>query len=255
MQTNHPARSIEIEGGSLRRVLCVIDSLQDLLALEAAAEVAALVRGSLQGLFVENVELLRLAQLPFIHEITIAPAAARRMEIAQLERDLRAQAAEARRLLEEQARRRRLECSFHIERGTLGTIVASRAEFDIVLLGRSQLPLTKARAGLQDTSILTVFDGSDSSSRGLQTAALIAGANATLMVLLPAGAATLRAQAEQLLSNHAGQVYFLTVAELTPAQLIAAGRHYHCRLMVVSGDFGRFIPILQGASCPVVMVR
>ena len=61
-----------------RTILLALESAEDVMALEAATELAALLRGTLHGVFVENQELLRLAQLPFAREISLASATARR---------------------------------------------------------------------------------------------------------------------------------------------------------------------------------
>lgn len=239
----------------MRRVLIAFDSLQDMTALEAAGEVAALLQASLQGLFVENAELLRLAQLPFIHEVSVSSALLRRVDTLQLERDLRAQAIRARQLIAAQAQRRRIEWSFHIERGALSTALVSRDESDVVILCRSQLSFhAPARAKHGDT-VLTLYDGSDSARRALQTAAQLADRNTPLLVALPARDAVLHAEATQLLTASGTTAHYLHLSEISPAQLIAAGRRYHCRLMVIGGNIEQLMPLLQQATCPVALVR
>ena len=59
---------------------------------EQVARLAQELEAELQGLFIEDVELLRFASLPFAREIGIASAQARSMDVASLERQLRAQA-------------------------------------------------------------------------------------------------------------------------------------------------------------------
>ena len=54
----------------IRRILVALDaSRHSLAALEAAAELAARLKAELVGLFVEDIDLLRLAGLPFAREI------------------------------------------------------------------------------------------------------------------------------------------------------------------------------------------
>lgn len=255
MPTNHHARSIEIAGGEMRRVLLALDSLQDLMALETAGEIAALLRADLQGLFVENIELLRLAQLPFIQEVSLSPSIVRRIETLQLERDLRAQAERARRLIAAEAQRRRIEWSFHIERGALTTALASQREIDIVVVGRPQLSPHIQTVVYRGDTVMTVFDGSDTGRRALQTAAYLAGHDTALLVVLPGAKPELRSEAEQLLATSGSHVHYLGLSDPSPPQLIAAGRRYHCRLMVLGGNVKQLMPLLQQASCPVALVR
>jgi len=59
---------------------------------ELVARLAQELEAELLGLFIEDVELLRFASLPFAREIGIASVQARSMDVASLERQLRAQA-------------------------------------------------------------------------------------------------------------------------------------------------------------------
>jgi hypothetical protein len=59
---------------------------------ELVARLAQELEAELLGLFIEDVELLRFASLPFAREIGIASAQARSMDVASLERQLRGQA-------------------------------------------------------------------------------------------------------------------------------------------------------------------
>lgn len=235
----------------VRRILLALDSAQDTSALELAAQLAALLQGTLQGVFVENSDLLRLAQLPFAHEITLDSAAIRRLETAQLERDLRAQAEQVRRLLETQARQYRIEWSFRIERGALTATLAASGGTDVVMLGRSHAAPRERRAA---TPVLIAFDDSPAARRALDTAADLAGNE--LLVLLPAaGAAALRRAASAQLSARGLRASYLILPELSPHHLIAAGRRHHCRLLVMAGNSAELLPRLQQASCPVAVVQ
>jgi len=59
---------------------------------ELVARLAREMQAELLGLFIEDVELLRFAALPFAREIGGASAQARAVDLASLERELRAQA-------------------------------------------------------------------------------------------------------------------------------------------------------------------
>jgi hypothetical protein len=61
-------------------------------APEAIARLAREMQADLLGLFIEDVELLRFAALPFAREVGFPSAARREMDIAALERQMRAQA-------------------------------------------------------------------------------------------------------------------------------------------------------------------
>ena len=61
-------------------------------APEAIARLAQELRAELLGLFIEDVELLRFAGLPFAAELGFPSAARRAMDVGALERQMRAQA-------------------------------------------------------------------------------------------------------------------------------------------------------------------
>jgi hypothetical protein len=123
---------------SIRRITVVQESVQASRALAAVAEVAAALEAELTGLFVEDVELLNFAALPFAREIGVFSA--RTLDRGTMERRLRSQAEEARRALAAAAEGKPLRWSFRIERGSLPAQVRgalSDADLVILLGGRS----------------------------------------------------------------------------------------------------------------------
>jgi len=252
MPTLRPAMSTESGRRAVRTILLALDSAQDTGALELAAQLAALLQGTLQGVFVENTDLLRVAQLPFAHEISLNSAVARRLEAAQLERDLRAQAERVRRLLENHALRHSVEWTFRIERGALTATLAASGSTDVVMLGRSGVSTREQRATA--TPVLAAYDGSSAAGRALDTAADLAGND--LLVLLPAAhAAELRSSASAQLTARGLRANYLVLPEMSPPHLIAAGRRHHCRMLVIAGNPAQLLPLLQQSSCPVAVVQ
>lgn len=120
-----------------RRVIVGIDAgvPLDRVALETAAGIAGRIEGELAGLFVENVDLLHLAALPFTREIGLTSIASREIDVARMERSLKAVAGEAHRLLEAVAARAHVRWSFNVIRGVLADEVAgAAARADLVLV-------------------------------------------------------------------------------------------------------------------------
>ena len=118
--------------------------------LEAAVALAGSLGAELLGLFVEDLDLLRFAALPFAHEIGIGSAARRRLDTAALERDLRAHAAEAERRLASFAARVRIPSAFRVARGVahaeLLAAAAAQGASDVLrllLLGDGESPATR----------------------------------------------------------------------------------------------------------------
>src|SRR3546814_6248904 len=76
--------------------------------LELAAALAAANACELRGLYVEDQDLLHLAELPFAREVQISQAISRTLKREQLLQDLRAQAGVARAAMMHQAARHRI---------------------------------------------------------------------------------------------------------------------------------------------------
>jgi hypothetical protein len=118
---------------SVRRITVVQGSAQAAGALDAVVETAAALEAELAGLFVENVELLHFAGLPFAREI--GAFSARALDVRTMERRLRSQAEEARRALAAAAEGKPLRWTFRVERGSvLEQVRGALAEADLVVL-------------------------------------------------------------------------------------------------------------------------
>lgn len=83
---------------SIRRIIACF-APGSLSAPQAIALLAKETQAELLGLFIEDAELLRFASLPFAAEVGIASAARRTLDVAAVERAMRAQAASLRRSL------------------------------------------------------------------------------------------------------------------------------------------------------------
>lgn len=122
---------------TIRRVIVGFDGAAPLnrAALEAAAGIAGRIEGELAGLFVENIDLLHLAALPFTREVGFPSAASREIDVERMERTLRAVAGEASRMLGMVAESARLRWSFTVTRGVLAAELLSAAQrCDLVLV-------------------------------------------------------------------------------------------------------------------------
>jgi nucleotide-binding universal stress UspA family protein len=119
-------------------MVAVDASPSSLAALEAAVEFAARFRAELLGLFIEDINLLRLAQLPFAQEVGLHSALRRRLDTGEVERQLRTQVVCVRRAFTELTERAQVRRSFRVVRGRVTEeILRAGEEADIVILGRS----------------------------------------------------------------------------------------------------------------------
>ena len=128
---------------ALRRILVALDvSEQSRAALEAAARLAGGLNAELVGLFVEDSELLQVAELPVTR--LVGARGTGTLDPAMLRRAFRVQAAEAREALERTAERWQVKWSFRVTRGTIAeAVVAEAGAFDLVALGRTSRPAVR----------------------------------------------------------------------------------------------------------------
>lgn len=122
----------------IKRVLIALNSCsneQD--AIEAAVELARQLEAELAGLFVEDLNLLHLAELPFAHEILGTHLQKRLFDVAQLQRSMAAQAARVRQALMSRAERRSVSWRFLRTQGRLVAETAAATEgMDLLVIGR-----------------------------------------------------------------------------------------------------------------------
>jgi nucleotide-binding universal stress UspA family protein len=192
---------------AIRRILVALDaSSQSLAALDAAVELAARMEAELMGLFVEDINLLELAGLPFAREINYFSATHQQLDSQKMERALKVKAEQARQALAAAAERSQVRWSFRVVRGqVLSELLEAAMEADLLTLGKASQSLTKkARLGStaravatkaprcvllvqHDTHteqpVLVIYDGSEAAQRALTTAAYLAEMNKSHLVV------------------------------------------------------------------------
>lgn len=199
--------------GRLKRILVALDaSEQSLTALETAAALAQAMQGELTGLFVEDADLLTLAQLPYSTEVRHAGAEIHHLDVPKLEREIAERSVHARRAMERTGSERELRWRFRCVRGNVHReIAAASGDVDLICIGRrirsgyakSQMG-SMAKVVLENDapvlisgsanrpfigSVVAVFDGTDNTKDYLQNAASIAHRLKSDLVLLLTDAA------------------------------------------------------------------
>lgn len=248
----------------IERIIVLLDSSRAArVALDTAAEFAARRGARLLGLFVEDTDLLRSASLPFGREIGFTSGRIRPMSTTDMERRLRQQAEEARRLLAVVGRRCAVEWSLHICRGRVETeTLAITTPADLLVLGRidwardTGLPFGQLTARIATTancsvmvlgaapqaadhqSIVVLYEGSESGERALATAAAMArDTKQALTILLPPSADWMEGLEETARSwarRYKIPVSFVRLPGVDAATLIQALRQIDGRVLVLS---------------------
>lgn len=233
-----------------RRIVVTLDgSPSGPPALDVAVRLAALLNAELEGVFVEDINLVRLAELPFLREVRAHSLVQQAISAESLQRDLRVLARQAEENLQRAAAAVGVRCSFRVWRGHTGLAALSNSfEADILSLGGvgvraayravSLLPRRAPVApAIQTVNVL--FSDSTPGHRALAAACHLAvNLDARINVLLPAGAAdaaALERQAEAIIVAHhaTGRTAFVRFdadGTRTPAARAGGG------VLVVGGD-------------------
>ena len=121
------------------RILVALDaSPQSVAALRAAVELAALLEAELEGLFVEDINLLHLCGLPFGREIGSYTASVRQLDNRAMERRLRVLAVVIREAMEREAAQLPVRWTFQVRRGAVvAELLAASQSAAMLSLGRA----------------------------------------------------------------------------------------------------------------------
>jgi nucleotide-binding universal stress UspA family protein len=124
---------------SSRRIVVALDaSSYSLAALRAATELAELLGSEVEGLFVEDINLLYLCGFPFSQEIGSYTASARRLENAVIERQLRTMAETIYNAMARIVLKTPVRWTFHVRRGSVvNELLAAAQNAEMLSIGRS----------------------------------------------------------------------------------------------------------------------
>ena len=274
---------------AVRRIAVALDSSAHAsAALEAAADLAAQLHAELEGIFVRDIALTRLAALPVGREIQFLTGRGRDFTADALDAQNREQEASARRAIASAAARARVAHAFRVAHGQVAVEVINAAgNADLLILGiGSRSPGGHARLGataraaaeraprsvllakpgtrLIGTS-LVCYDGSDGAKRALEAAMRIFGVREkSLAVLITSEdgdrADLLRQEVEDWLAPFGVQPKFLHSTYPEPDQLCRFAIEFGADVLVIAADSqviagARRLRILESIVCPVMIVR
>jgi nucleotide-binding universal stress UspA family protein len=267
---------------TIRRIAVALDASEhSQQALETAARLAASLNAELEGIFVEDIDLIHLAGLPFLREIRLASLAQEAVSLQRMERELRAIARQVRQTLELVARREGISCSFRVRRGRVETeLLEAAMEVDVLTLGHPGATLSqRLRLRVRESvigatprpdargnpAVVVTFSGSETATRALQAAANLAERQAMdITIVLPAvpdpEARRLQAAAETLLRSQKQRVNFVRLPGNGVQDLVNAAGGCCSQVLIVERDN----PLVEGdalwrcldqVGCPILLVR
>ena len=264
----------------IRRIAIALGSeAPDVRALERIARLAARLRAEMAGLFVEDIDLLHLAALPFAAEFSRFTRRHRRLEGADIERQLRIQAAAAQRALAAAAEHAGVTWSFRVTRGSVAALLLqAAAEVDLLALGASRRILLREsdfgfaleagaqralRAEAPERPVAVVCDDTAPGRRALAVARHLADADGRALTVLLIGAGQqgverLRREAVSYIGERRGR--YRQVIDPSVTTLLNAVRSQHAAMLVLPAsapmrDTAAFKLLREGLSCPALLVR
>jgi nucleotide-binding universal stress UspA family protein len=276
------------ESVAIHRILVALDgSAYSQAALETAANLAEVLKAELIGVFVEDINLLRLAQLPFAQEVRYLAARPQRVDAAMMAQQLHSQADRARQQLAKTADSHRIPWSFRVLQGTVtAELLAAALKADLLVLGRaSRRRAQTAQLGstarmimasapnsvlLVSLSIdlaqpmLVIYDGSAAAERALAIAASLAPSHGRLRVLIwtedDIAAQEYKTRVVTQLHEYKLNLSFRRLHQAESASLVDISRRSGIGLLILAGAELRLPPtalqaLLETCDLPVLVVR
>lgn len=272
---------------TIRRVLVAIDtSHHSLAALEAAADLSARLGAHLEGIYVEDRRLLRVARHSAVREVKYPFSSANALDPARMRRELRAQAADARRALLRIAEAREVKWSFRAIRGDVtASVLRASQHADLLCLGIASRPIdrrvrlgsTALAAAVQGTTsvlvsqrgvrisppIVVLYDGSPIAQQALDLSVALAGErhgylNVSVVASDPESAVRLRREVARRVGKKAPFSRYRRLPNMKGKTLIAAIQSEHCGMLVLGAEMTPaedLQPLIDAVGCPVLLVR
>ena len=248
----------------MRRIAVTLDACQvSSSTLEEAVLLAARMGAQLEGIFVEDIDLIQLAELPFLREVRSVSRSEIAINLTRMEQELRVLARRAERLLGEHAARQNVSWSFRIWRGSIDTELLT-ADTDADVFALIRMGTTLARPATTK-AVSVVFTGTDASMRALETAmSLTTDPYKELNILLPAEneaeAMRLQELATRQLDEQAANADFIPLKDGSLNDVLEVLADSNSAVLIVERD-NKLLHApslrrsLNNLNCPVLIVR
>jgi nucleotide-binding universal stress UspA family protein len=269
----------------ITRILVALDaSPNSFAALRTAIDLAQRLQAEVLGIFIEDINLHRLGNLPFAQEIGHYTARSRQINSHHIRLQFRAQSRRSRNMLEKLAREAHVRWSYRVLRGSTADLKDVAEEADLIVLGRtgwsgrrrlgstvqfmvSQYPsrtlIIGARSGTRN-HILVVYDGSDSSRRALESAAdMTKNSDGFLTVGITAKSSEqarhLQSEVFQWLVSQGIEPRFRWIIGWSPEKIKYLARSEECLLILPRSieplQEKSVLELLNEVECPVLLIN
>jgi len=268
-----------VDNKPVSRVLIALDAMQENPgALETAIALAAHRQSELMMLFIEDMNLVNLAGLPFASEIDRISATERKLDSIQMTRTFRSQAQRLTRQLEQMTRQKNVSYSLKIVRGHYMQEALSAFEvMDVLFMSRtvgkyskriteqnlaSQKPVSHYH--VSSNAVWLIYNDNPAIERAFTLASDIASATQRNLVVMIHGDEDRVSQVKQQISQYGDRDfainYFIFAPVIQEDAVIEVLRSRQCEMLVLpispEGEEQRKADrFLEGLEIPVVVVR
>ena len=274
---------------NINRILVALDaSAVNRSILQAATTLAVNLDAELNVLFIEDINLFRLAELPFAREIVYGSDTGRGMNVANMERSVHMQTNRLRQLVETVAQQSQMNIAFDVKRGDIASAICNASrQTDLLIFGKNtQLLKQSLKVGtiakillssthcnlmvLQHDAIIerpvvVAFDGGEISQYALSLASRLARQDHNaLIVLFPEvddyRYQQLYKQLMEKLNDAALQIHAVRLTGNTVAQILQVIKQHHGRILLL--ETGRSFltndqaqELVMQADIPIILLR
>jgi hypothetical protein len=228
--------------------------------VDLAIEIAATGQGHLQGLFIEDVDLLSVAELPFTKEISFHTAQARMTDLYSTQRALRSLADKFRRYLEKSAQASRVACSYDYRQGRVRDIgTDANAEVSFIVIGQGRADRLKSHVQRGTQRILVIENHSPFLLQALKVVLnQIRGHNIEItLITLPVvnTQPSIAPQIEEIAHSDTRVSLTRFGHEQLPIILRTAASRYDYAVVSKKESLSDLTTIINQLSCPIILVN
>ena len=232
-----------------RRLVITLDSAElDTTELDRITRLARQLDAEIEAVFIEDADVLQLAELPIAQEFRPGSMSLGRVDAARIEQELQAAARRAHRLLAHVTGEHDVPWQFRVWRGSLERELLTTLEADILALSRLGALFARTQRHGR-CGVAVTIDGSDATDRALETAGALASEPHVPLTVLLHGVAddearALRKRAAERLADLQPPPQYIKLPEASLPALARALRDSTSAVLVMD----RQSPLLQYGS-------
>lgn len=256
--------------------------------LQAGIVLANRFNARLNAVFIEDIDLFHVAELPFVREYIYGSPAGRLVNVAGMERSVQTQTARLRKLVESIAQQNKIEITFDVLRGNIASALCDASkQTDLLVIGKNTQLRTKNQkignitrfilstancnvvvlqyGNIIERPVVVSFTGSETSQNALSLAIELAYEDHNqLIVLLPAVDAReyqkLGEAINDSVQGHSLQVSLVKLSHNTAEQILQVIRQFNGRILLLEGSDALLTNVqkqalIAQADIPVIMLR